>query len=109
VYASKSIREERGSRYDQASLNEGRQQMTPAPWDAVASKLAHKLGLRQSPGKDVMQKFASRVRELQGQGRTVDQAAPMAAAEIFPAEFQASRYAGGRGSMEDILTEIEKL
>jgi hypothetical protein len=83
--------------------------MTPAPWDAVASKLAHTLGLLQSPGKDAMQRFAKRVRELQGKGRIVDQAAPMAAAEIFPAEFQATRYAGGPGSMEDILTDIEKL
>jgi len=50
--------------------------------DGVATRLAQKLGLSQSPGKDVMQKFAARTRELLP-GRTVDQAAMAAAQEIF--------------------------
>jgi hypothetical protein len=63
--------------------------------DDVGSRLAHTLGLSQSPGKDVMKKFATRTRALrQQQGRTLDQAAMMAAKEIFPAEFQPTRYAG---------------
>jgi hypothetical protein len=77
--------------------------------DDVGSRLAHTLGLSQSPGKDVMKKFATRTRALQQQqGRTLDQAAMMAAKEIFPAEFQPTRYAGANHAIELLLTEIEK-
>ena len=76
--------------------------------DDVATRLAHKLGLSQSPGADVMKKFANRTRELQ-QGRTTDQAAMMAAHEIFPGEFQPTRYAGANHAMEPLLIELEKL
>jgi hypothetical protein len=33
--------------------------------DDVANRLARKLGLQQTPGKDVTKKFAERTRELQ--------------------------------------------
>jgi hypothetical protein len=78
--------------------------------DNIGSRLAHKLGLSQSPGEDVMKKFVQRVRELQRQpGPTLDQAAMMAANETFPAEFQPTRYAGANDAIEAILAEIEKL
>jgi len=79
--------------------------------DDVGSRLAHKLSLSQSPGKDVMKKFAARTRALhpQQQGRTLDQAAMMAAKEIFPSEFQPNRYAGANHAIEPLLAEIEKL
>jgi hypothetical protein len=73
--------------------------------DDVGSRLAHKLG------GDVMKKFAKRIRELlqQQQGRSLDQAAMMAANETFPAEFQPTRYAGANHAMEPLLVEIERL
>jgi hypothetical protein len=77
--------------------------------DDVASRLAHKLGLSQSPGADVMKSFVKRTRELQQQGRTVDHAAMMTAYEIFPAEFQPTHYAGSGHAMEPLLVDIEKL
>ena len=75
----------------------------------VANKLTRKLGLKQTPGKDVMKQFAQRARELQEQGNTVDQAAMKAAAEMFPAEFKAAAYAGASDSMETLLADIEGL
>ena len=77
--------------------------------DGVATQLTRKLGLSQSPGADVMKTFAKRTRELQQQGRTADQAAMMAAHEIFPGEFQPTRYAGANHAIEPLLIEIEKL
>jgi hypothetical protein len=76
--------------------------------DGVAARLAQKLGLSQSPGKEVMQTFASRTRELLP-GRTVDQAAMMAANEIFPGEFRPTFYAGVNHSMDALLLEIDRL
>jgi hypothetical protein len=78
--------------------------------DDIGSRLAHKLGLSQSPGNDVMKKFAARTHALQQQqqGRTLDQAAMMAAKEIFPAEFQPARYAGANHAIEPLLAEIER-
>jgi hypothetical protein len=78
--------------------------------DDIGSRLAHKLGLSQSPGKDVMKKFAARTRTLQQEQQgTLDQMAMMAAREIFPAEFQPTRYAGANLAIEPLLIEIEKL
>jgi hypothetical protein len=76
--------------------------------DGVATRLAQKLGLSQSPGKDVMKKFAARTRELL-KGRTIDQAAMMAAQEIFPAEFRPNVYGGVNHAMDPLLLEIDKL
>jgi hypothetical protein len=76
--------------------------------DDVATRLAQKLGLSQSPGKAVMQRFAARTRELL-KGRTVDQAAMMAAKETFPGEFQPNVYAGVNHAMDPMLSEIDKL
>jgi hypothetical protein len=75
----------------------------------VASRLARKLGLSQSPGKDVMQRFARSTRGFQSKGDTVDKAAMKGATEIFPAEFKPTGYAGQAGSMEALLADIEKL
>jgi hypothetical protein len=75
----------------------------------VADRFARKLGLSQTPGKAVMQGFATRTRELVREGRTVDQAAMMAAKEKFPAEFQPTHYAGVSDTMETLLADIEKL
>jgi hypothetical protein len=74
----------------------------------IATRLARKLGLLQSPGKDTMKEFVRRLRELQTQqGLTLDQAAVGAAKEIFP-EFQPTRYAGGE-PIETLIAEIDKL
>jgi hypothetical protein len=75
----------------------------------VANKLTRKLGLKQTPGKDVMKEFAQRARAFLAEGDTVDQAAMKAATAIFPGEFKATAYAGVSDSMETILDEIEKL
>jgi hypothetical protein len=75
--------------------------------DDFANRLARKLGLQQTPGKDVMRKWAARIRELVA-GNTFDQAAMKAAAEIFPAEFQATRYDGQRDSIEKLVADIEE-
>jgi hypothetical protein len=79
--------------------------------DNVPTRLSHKLGLSQSPGTPVMKRFATRTRELhqQQQGRTLDQAAMMAAHESFPAEFQPAHFAGANHAIEPLLAEIEKL
>jgi hypothetical protein len=59
----------------------------------LPTRLAHKLGLQQSPGKAVMKQFRDHtiqyLVEGRDQGRTVDQAAMMAAKDTFPAEFKA--------------------
>jgi hypothetical protein len=56
--------------------------------DDVANGLARKLGLNQTPGKDVTKKFAERTRELQRRrGLTDDQAAIVAANEILQSDF----------------------
>jgi hypothetical protein len=76
----------------------------------VANRLVRYLGLLNTPGKDVMKKFDTRTRELQRAGRTIDQAAMMAATEIFPAEFNRRHdYAGVAVDMETLLADIEKL
>jgi hypothetical protein len=52
--------------------------------DDVATRLVRKLGLKQTPGKDVTKKFAERTRELQrGRGLTDSQAAIVAANGYF--------------------------
>jgi len=75
----------------------------------VANRLTRKLGLIQTPGSEAMRAFAMRVRELQKQGRTLDQAAIMAATDKFPAEFKATGYANSGEPIEPLITEIEKL
>ena len=78
--------------------------------DDVANRLASKLGLRQTPGKDVTKKFAERTRELQrGRGLTDDQAAIVAANEIFQSEFVLTQYDNQGEPMETLLVDIEKL
>ena len=77
--------------------------------DDVANRVVRKLGLKQTPGKDIMKEFAERSRALQREGRTVDQAAMIAAKEKFPAEFEPTRYANQGESMETLLAGIEKL
>jgi hypothetical protein len=78
----------------------------------VANRLVRKLGLLTTPGNDVVQTFAKRVRELQSQDRVadraVDRAATRVAKEIFPAEFQPIRYASqSDDAMETLLADIE--
>ena len=75
----------------------------------VPDRLARKLGLLQSPGKAMAQRFARRTRELQSQCRTVDQASITAASEIFPGEFQPTRYSTHGDDMGDLLADIERL
>jgi hypothetical protein len=75
----------------------------------VANRLVLKLGLSVTPSKDTMKKFAARTRELQGEVYTVDQAAMMAAKEIFPSDFKEHVYAGVRVDMETLLADIERL
>ena len=100
-----------GSRADWLDIADHADKFMTFNHDDVGSRLAHTLGLSQSPGKDVMKKFAARTRALQRQqeGRTLDQAAMMAAKDIFPAEFQPTRYAGANHAIEPLLIEIEKL
>jgi hypothetical protein len=74
----------------------------------VTSRLVRKLGLKQSPGEDTMKDFANRARTLQAAGRTVEQAAIMAAKEKFAAEFEPTRYDNQGESMEVLLADIEK-
>jgi hypothetical protein len=75
----------------------------------VADRLTRKLGLKQTPGKDVMKAFAERVRALEAQGHTADQAAIMAANDKFPAEFEPTRYSSLGEPIETLLADIEKL
>jgi hypothetical protein len=77
----------------------------------VANRLAHKLGLRlQTPGKDIMTRFAKRARELQSKGQTVDQATIVAANEIFSGDdFRPTHYNYRAESIETILADIEEL
>jgi hypothetical protein len=100
-----------GSRADWLDITDHADKFMTFKRDDVGSRLTHKLGLSQSPGKDVIKKFAARTRVLQQQqqGRTADQAAMMAASEIFPGEFQPTRYAGANHAIEPLLIEIEKL
>ena len=46
---------------------------------------------------------------MQGEGRTVDQAAIMAAKEKFQAEVEPTRYDSQGEPMEKLLADIEKL
>jgi hypothetical protein len=75
----------------------------------LANRLTRKLGLIQTPGKDVMKQFAKRARELQEQGGTVDPAAIRAALDTFPSEFKTTNYLYHGEPMEPLLTEIEEL
>jgi hypothetical protein len=50
------------------------------------------LGLMHSPGKAAAMDWAQRTREDMGKGRTADQAAMIAAANVFPAEFKGVSY-----------------
>jgi hypothetical protein len=78
--------------------------------DDVANRLARKLGLKQTPGNDVTKKFAERARELQrGRGLTDDQAAIVAANEIFRSDFVLTHYDSRGEAMEKLLGDIEKL
>ena len=77
--------------------------------DDVANRLVRKLGLKQTPGKDTMREFAERSRALQREGRTIEQAAMIAAIDKFPAEFEPTRYANQGEPMETLLADIEKL
>jgi hypothetical protein len=77
--------------------------------DDVANRLAKKLKLKQTPGKGVMKEFAKRVRALQGEGHSADQAALRAANDKFPAEFTPNHYDSQGESMETILSDIEEL
>jgi predicted nuclease of restriction endonuclease-like RecB superfamily len=77
--------------------------------DDVANRLAHKLGLQQTPGKDVTKKFAERTRELQhGRDLTDDQAAIVAANEIFRSDFVLTRYDSRGEPMEELLGDVQK-
>jgi hypothetical protein len=75
----------------------------------VANRLVRKLGLKQTPGRDAMKGFAKRARALQDKGRTVDQAAIIAAKEKFPAEFEPTHYPNQGEPMESLLADIETL
>lgn len=77
--------------------------------DDVANRLVRKLELKQTPGEDAMKEFVERTRALQGEGRTTDQAAIMAAKEKFSAEFEPTRYNSQGEPMEKLLADIEKL
>jgi hypothetical protein len=72
---------------------------------AVANRLTRKLGLKQTPGKDVMKAFVERARILQGQGHTADRAAITAANEKFQAEFEPTRYVYHGEPMETLLAQ----
>jgi hypothetical protein len=77
--------------------------------DDVSNRLARKLGLKQTPGKDVTKKFAERTRELQrGRGLTDSQAAIVAANEIFQSDFVLTQYDNLGEPMEKLLADIEK-
>jgi hypothetical protein len=70
-------------------------------------ELARKLGLTQTPSSDAAKEWASRCRELAEDGTTFDQAAIVAAKNIFPTEFRPTQYKQV-GSIETLLDEIEK-
>jgi hypothetical protein len=69
--------------------------------------LAHKLGLLQTPPRDTAKEWASRCRELVKDGTTLDQAAIIAAKNIFTAEFKPTHYKH-TGSIEMLIGEIER-
>ena len=69
--------------------------------------LARKLGLLQTPSRDAAKEWATRCRELSGSGTTFDQAAIIAAKNIFPGEFRPTQYKH-TGPIETLLEDIEK-
>jgi hypothetical protein len=74
---------------------------------SVLDDLVGVLGLLHSPGKDAALEWAQRTREEMGKGRTADQAAMVAAANVFPAEFKPVSY--NSGSVEKLLEGIDAL
>lgn len=80
---------------------------TPDDVAGVASRLARKLGLPQSPSKDTMKQFARRTHELERQYQSLDRAAMEAAREIFQSDFRPNVYAGCPDSTEAILADID--
>jgi hypothetical protein len=74
---------------------------------SVLDDLAGVLGLLHSPGKAAALDWAQRTREEMGKGRTADQAAMIAAANVFPAEFKGVSYKSG--SVEKLLKGIDAL
>jgi hypothetical protein len=70
--------------------------------------LAQKLGLLQNPSREAAKEWTARCRELAAGGTTLDQAAIIAAKNIFPSEFKPIQYKH-TGPIETLIDEIEKL
>ena len=70
--------------------------------------LARKLGLLQIPSKDAALEWASRCRELTEDGTALDQAAIVAAKNVFPTEFKPIQYKHADPIIETLLDEIEQ-
>jgi hypothetical protein len=70
--------------------------------------LTRKLGLLQTASIGTAKKWAQRTRALAKQRNTWDQAAMTAATEVFPAEFNPTRYRS-EGSIEALVAAIETL
>jgi hypothetical protein len=75
---------------------------------SALDELARKLGLRQTPSTDAAQEWASRCRELTDDGTALDQAAIVAAKNVFPTEFKPIQYKHADTKIETLLDEIEK-
>ena len=69
--------------------------------------LTRKLALKQTASKSTAKKWAQRTRALVKEGKTSDQAAMIAAMEVFPSEFAPKDYR--KGSVEALLDAIENI
>jgi hypothetical protein len=75
---------------------------------SALDELARKLGLLQTPSRDAALEWASRCRELTDDGTALDQAAIVAAKNVFPTEFRPVQYKHADPQIETLLEEIEK-
>jgi len=71
--------------------------------------LTRKLGLLNTAPKGAAQRWALETRALMWEGNTPDQAAMIAAKEVFPSEFVPTRCRSDGPSMEALVEAIEEL
>jgi hypothetical protein len=70
--------------------------------------LARKLGLLQTPSRDAALEWVSRCRELTEDGTALEQAAIVAAKNVFPTEFRPIQYKHADPTIETVLDEVEQ-
>jgi hypothetical protein len=69
--------------------------------------LTRKLGLLSTAPKGTAQTWAQKTRALLKEGKTGDQAAMIAAKQVFPSEFDPTRYRSDGPSIEGLVDAIE--